>query len=218
MRLISKNGFDFICDGDFIFFIERAENHNIRFFKTDLDKLLEIGLDEYTNIKFGKSWGTTQSPYNECIKLGNGEYLTSSFYDSTIYRHSNDGNKIKEYNIGHFETGFDTTESIALDKNGNLWIAQPPSHYVGQFSLDTEKELFRIGGDFENPDTFDHPEQVRVFGDFVYVCDMGNKRICRINIDTKELTVYKKFEENTWEYGQFKTKEIAKLNSGIYEL
>ena len=218
MKLISKKGFDFFCSNDFVFFIDRDENDKDKFFKTDLNKLLEISIDEYTNIKFGKSWRTIDSAYTECIHLDNGEYLTCIFHNSTIIRHDIDGNKIKEYNIGHFQTGFDTTYSIALDKNGNLWIAQPTSHFVGQFSLDTEKELFRIGGDYENPDTLNYPEQVRVFGNFVFVCDMANKRICKINIDTKELTEYKKFDEPTWEYGQFKTKEIVKLNSGLYEL
>ncbi len=78
--------------------------------------------------------------------------------------------------------------------------------------------MFRIGGDHENPDILNYPEQMRVFGDFVFVCDMANKRICKINIDTKELTGYKKFDEPTWEYGQFKGKEIVKLTSGLYEL
>ena len=218
MKLISKKGFDLFCNADFVFFIDRDENYKDIFFKTDLDSTFEISKDEYTNTKFGKTWQTLKSVYTECIKLVNGEYLTCIFHDSIILHHDIDGNKIKKYKIGHFETGFDMTYSIAVDKNQNLWIAQPTSHYGGQFSLDTEKELFRIGGDYEKPDTFDHPEQVRIFGDFVFVCDMGNKRICKINIDTKELTEYKLFIEPIFEYGQFKTKEIVKLSSGLYEL
>ncbi len=218
MKLISKKGFDFFCSDNFVFFIDRDENDKDKFFKTDLDKLSEISIEEYTNIKFGKSWRSLDSAYTECIHLDNGEYLTCIFDESIIFHHDIDGNKIKKYNIGQFNNGFDNIYGITLDRNGKLWIVQPTSHYIGQFSLDTEEELFRIGGDFENPDTFDHPEQVRAFGDFVFVCDMGNNRICQINIDTKELTEYKKFDEQAWEYGQFKTKEIVKLNSGLYEL
>lgn len=218
MKLISKGGFSFFCSNDFIFFIDRDESNTDRFFKTNLDILLEIGKDEYTKIKFGKTWHILESTYTECIQLNNGEYLTCIFHDSTITRHDINGNKIKEYNIGHFQTGFDTTYSISIDKNENLWIAQPTSHYIGQFSLDTEKELFKIGGDYENPDILNYPEQVRVFDDFAFVCDMANKRICKININTKELTEYKKFDEPIWEYGQFQTKEIVKLTSGLYEL
>lgn len=218
MKLISKKGFDFFCSKDFVFFIDRDENYNDKFFKTDLDKFSEISKEEYTTLKFGKSSMTLKSAYTECIHLENGEYLTCIFDESIIYHHDIDGNKIKRYSIGQFNNGFDNIYSITLDRNGKLWIVQPTSHFIGQFSLDTEEELFRIGGDFENPDTFDHPEQIRAFGDYVFVCDMGNKRICQINIDSKEMTVYRKFDEPTWEYGQFKSKEIVKLHSGLYEL
>jgi len=217
MKLISKKGFDFVCKEDYIFFIERDENHEDKFFKTDLNKLFEISKDEYTTIKFGKTWSTLESVYTECVQLANGEYLTCIFHDSTIIHHDIHGNKIQNYNIGHFDTGFDITYSIDLDKNGNLWIAQPTSHFVGLFSLEAEEELFSIGGDHENPQVFNHPEQVRVFGNYVFVSDMGNKRICKINVDTKELAEYKIFDEPTWEYGQFKTTQIVKLTSGVYQ-
>jgi len=218
MKLISKTGFHFFCSGNFMFFIDRDKKDQDIFFKTNLNAFAEISKDEYMRNKFGETCKTIESAYTECIHLANGEYLTCIVPGSTIIHYSNNGKKIKEYGIGHFETGFDLTYSISLDKNGKLWIAQPMSHYVGQFELDTENELFRIGGDYENPDTFDYPEQVRAFGDFVYVCDMGNSRICKINIDTKELTAYKKYEEPVWEFGQFRKKEIVKLASGIYEI
>jgi hypothetical protein len=218
MKLISKTGFGFFCDDNFIFFIGRDEKNQDKFFKTDLDNLSEISKEEYMKIKFGKTWLKVESAYTECIQLDNSEYLTCIFRDSAINHHDMDGNKIKEYDIGHFGTGFDITYSIALDKNENLWIAQPMSHYVGQFALETENELFKIGGDYENPDIFNYPEQVRVFGDFAFVCDMGNHRICKINIDTKEVTEYKKYGEPIWEFGQFRDKEIIKLSSGLYEL
>jgi hypothetical protein len=154
----------------------------------------------------------------ECIKLNNGEYISCLFQDSQIYLHDKNGNIIKEYNIGHFNTGFDQIYSIALDKNNNLWVVEPSDHYVGEFSLDTEKELFRVGGNFEKPEIFNYPEQARSFEDFMYIADMGNKRICKININTKEITEYLSFEEPVWDYLQFQGKEIVKLGSGLYEI
>lgn len=137
MKFISEKGFNFFCNNNYLFFIDRDKQHKDKFYKTDLDKLFEITQDEYAENKFSNCWLTLQSPYTECIKLDSGEFLTCIFHDSFIFRHDQDGNKIKEYNIGRFDTGFDTIYSIALDKNGFLWIAQPSSHYVGQFSLDT---------------------------------------------------------------------------------
>ncbi|MEP6951649.1 MAG: hypothetical protein ABI863_20320 [Ginsengibacter sp.] len=218
MKLISQKGFDFICGKDYIFFIARTGSGKDEFFKTDLEKVLEISHSEYADIKFSKAGRAVNSPYTECIRLDNGEYLTCLFSETKIFKHDRKGNKIKELSIGKYTTGFDIIYSIALDKNGKLWIAQPMSHYVGQFDLEDERELFRIGGDFENPGIFDHPEQVRAIDDFIFVCDMGNKRVCKINIETNEVSEYLKFEEHTWEYNRFKNKEIVKLTSGIYEL
>jgi hypothetical protein len=40
----------------------------------------------------------------------------------------------------------------------------------------------------------------------------------RVNIQTKEWSEYLKFNEPTWEYRQFNSKEIVRLESGIYIL
>jgi len=45
---------------------------------------------------------------------------------------------------------------------------------------------------------------------------MNNNRILRIKIQTKEWIEYLKFNEETWEYRQFKGNEIVRLQSGIY--
>lgn len=219
MKLISDGAFSVFCTDDLVYFIKRKpENHHDEFYKTDLNELEKIDLEEYAHIKFGNAWKTIHSPYTECIKLKNGQFITCHFEASIIYLHDQSGKKINEFNIGRFDNGFDTIYSIALDKDNALWIAQPTSHYVGQFSLETNEELFRIGGDFENPETFDHPEEVRIYDEFAYICDMGNSRICRINIQNKELEEYLKFEEPTWEYRQFKDKELVHLQSGLYVL
>jgi hypothetical protein len=219
MKLISDGAFSVFCTDDLVYFIRRnPENHHDEFYKTDLHELEKIDLDEYAQTKFGNAWKTIHSAYAECIKLKNGQLITCHFEASIIYLHDQSGKKINELNIGRFDNGFDTIYSIALDKDNALWIAQPTLHYIGRFSLETEKELFSIGGDFENPETFDHPEEVRIYDDYAYICDMGNRRISRINIYNKELEEYLKFDEPVWEYRQFKEKELVRLQSGLYEL
>ena len=219
MKLISDGAFSVYCTDNLIYFIRKnPENHHDEFYKSDLNGLEMIEVEEYTHAKFGNAWKTVHSAYTECIKLKDGQFITCHFQASIIYLHDQSGKKIKEFNIGRLDNGFDTTYSIALDNENRLWLTQPTSHYVGQFSLETEKELFSIGGDFEKPESFDHPEEVRIYGDFAYICDMGNKRICRININNYEFEEYLKFEEPTWEYRQFKDKELVRLQSGLYAL
>ena len=219
MKLISDGAFSIYCTYDLMYFIRRnPDNHHDEFYKTDLNGLEKIDIDEYAQAKFGNAWKTIHSAYTECIKLESGQSITCHFEASIIYLHDQNGKKIKEFNIGRFDNGFDTIYSIALDKSNALWITQPTSHYVGQFSLETEKELFSIGGDFETPEPFDHPEEVKIYDEFAYICDMGNNRICRINLANKELEEYLKFEEPTWEYRQFRDKELVHLQSGLYVL
>ncbi len=202
-----------------MYFIRRnPENYQDEFYKTDLSAIYRIELEEYMLAKFGNAWKTIKSPYTNCIKLSDGKFITCHFETSILYLHDQDGKKIKEFNIGQFNNGFDTIYSIALDENKLLWLTQPSSHYIGKFSLETQEELFSIGGDFEIAETFDHPEEVIIYDGFAYICDMGNNRICRINTDDNELTEYMQFEEPTWEYRQFKGKEIVHLLSGLYVL
>lgn len=217
MKLISDGAFSIYCTEDLIFFIRRnPENHHDEFYKTDLTSLIRIELEEYAINKFGNSWKTIHSVYTNCIKLSDGQFITCHFEASIIYLHDQNGKKIKEFNIGRLDNGFDTIYSIALDNNKRLWLTQPTSHYVGQFSLETEEELFSIGGDLEIAEPFDHPEEVIIYDGFVYICDMGNNRICRMDIANKEIMEYMKFEEPTWEYRQFKGQEIVHLQSGLY--
>jgi hypothetical protein len=182
-----------------------------------LTDIVEVTSKEYTEVKFGRAWRSTHSPYNECIRFANREYLTCHFEASAIFRHDREGKKVHQYNIAPLQTGFDTIYSITIDKEEHLWITQPSSHYIGQYDLDTEKLLFSIGGDYNNPDTFNYPEQIRAYGDYVYISDMGNNRICQLRIDTKELIDYKRFDEQVWEYEQFKGKELARLQSGLIQ-
>ncbi|MDF3077071.1 MAG: hypothetical protein K0S09_960 [Sphingobacteriaceae bacterium] len=143
MKLISDGAFSVYCTDGLIYFIRKnPDNHHDEFYKTDLNGLEKIDLEEYAEAKFGNAWKKIDSPYAECIKLNNGQFITCHFEASIIYLHDQSGKKIKQFNIGRFDNGFDAIYSIALDKDNALWIAQPTSHYVGQFSLETEKELF----------------------------------------------------------------------------
>ncbi|MBU3182339.1 hypothetical protein [Clostridium psychrophilum] len=65
---------------------------------------------------------------------------------------------------------------------------------------------------------FNSPEFAIAYGDRLYVCDMGNLRICIVDLNTNEVKNYLKFNEHTWEYYQIDGKEIVRLDSEIYIL
>lgn len=219
MKLIAEGAFSVVADDiiDSVYYIIRDKrNHHERFFKTDLYSITEVSQEEYVGVKFGNSWKTIHSVYTECIRITNGEYLTCHFESSVIIRHNQDGKKVHTYNIASLKTGFDTIYSITLDINNHLWLTQPSSHFIGQYDLNSEQQIFKIGGDHNNPDMFNYPEQIKAYGDYVYISDMGNQRIWKLQIDTKELTEHLRFEEPTWEYVQFKGRELVRLQSGLY--
>jgi hypothetical protein len=156
-RLIAGVAFSIVVnkDSSYVYFIGRDQaNHHNRFYKTDLYCTVEVSIDEHAEVKFGNAWKTMHSVYTECVRLDNGEYLTCHFESSVINRHNQNGKQIRTYNIAPLQTGFDTIYSITVDRNNHLWLTQPSSHYVGQYDLNTEKELFKLGGDYDNSDTF----------------------------------------------------------------
>ena len=87
---------------------------------------------------------------------------------------------------------------------------------IKKFSLNTFKEEISIGQLEKGP--FELPEFTIVYEDKLYVCDMGNYRICIIDLKTNEVREYLRFNEPTWEYFQIDGKEIVRLESGIYIL
>jgi streptogramin lyase len=217
MNLIDETAFSIVTKPEFVYYISRnKENYHDRFYKTDLESTIEVDPQEYTEVKFGNAWRSIHSAYAECIHITGEEFLTCHFESSVIYRHNSEGKKVHHYDIAPISTGFDTIYSITIDKHDHLWLAQPSSHYIGQYDLKTELELFSLGGDYDNPTIFNHPEQVRAYGDYVYISDMGNHRICKIDVYTKQLEEYLKFEEPAWEYAQFKGVEFVRLQSGLY--
>jgi hypothetical protein len=219
MKFIAGGAFSIVVnkDSSYVYFICRDKlNHHDRFYKTDLDSTLEVSIEEYAQIKFGNAWRTIHSAYTECVRLDNEEYLTCFFQSSVILRHNQDGMKIHTYGIAPIQTGFDTIYSITVDGGNNLWLTQPSCHYIGQYDLNTEKLLFKIGGDEGNPEPFNFPEQVRAYAGYVYISDMGNQRVCKLDITTKELTIHLTFNEPTWEYAQFRGREFIRLTSGLY--
>ena len=103
-----------------------------------------------------------------------------------------------------------------LDKNEKLWIAVPVEHFVGKFDIETEEEIFSISGKELEPTIFEYPEYITAINDFIYVSDMGNRRIVKINIHNYEIIDYKKVNEPIFYFNQLNGKNIYRFKSGIY--
>ena len=216
--LIDIKGWDLIVENDLLYFqrINDKLGKQISFHKYDLSSIFTITEEEFNIAKFGKNHNKflsligTNTDYS--AKQSDGSIICTGFMDYFFYFIDKDGN-IKEKRE---DIGFDNIYSFDIDKNNNIWFAIPTAHYVGQYSLELSKEIFHLGEKYEENKPLFLPEDVKIYDDFAYISDMNNNRILRIKIQTKEWIEYLKFNEETWEYRQFKGNEIVRLQSGIY--
>ena len=210
MELISKNGQGIFVKTDTLYFTTGEH-----FYQYDLNEVISISREEYLIQKYGEKNEDWKYAQYESVQLKNGNFITTFYQETKVRLHNPYGRILKELDNINAPFGMGIY-GMDVDKNGKLWIAVPTEHFVGQFDINTEEELFSINGNEMEPTIFDHPEYVTSIGNAIYVSDMGNQRIVKINVDSYELTEYKKVQEPIFYYNQFKGKDIYLLNSGLY--
>lgn len=210
MELISKDGYGIFERENFVFY-STGEN----FYEYNFIEITEITKEYYLEKKYGKENQFWKQPFDEFIKLKSENFITTFYQEDEMRLHKKNGEIVKKFEkirsphrMGIY--------GMAIDKNENLWIAVPVEHFVGKFNIETEREIFSISGKELEPTIFDHPEYVTAINDFIYVSDMGNRRIVKINIHNHKITDYKKLNERIYYFNQVNGKNIYQLESGIY--
>lgn len=64
----------------------------------------------------------------------------------------------------------------------------------------------------------DYPEDIEIYHDDIYICDMGSKRILKLNITDRLLVPYLNFSEPVWEYKRTAFWDFVRLESWIYQI
>ena len=195
-----------------------------RFFEYDFNTKNEIDPEEYFKLRFGSAYRAVLKHYGLSTSLSllsgileDGSVITHFFQNSWFYKFNNEGKMVwKTEKIGNF----DTVYAIAIERN-SIWCAFPTNHTIKRYSLETFEEEVSIGD--EEPwsfkaEVFDHPEDVYINRDTLYVSDMGNKRVCKVDLKTYEVTEYLKFNEHVWGYMVCGGRELVFLDSGVYVL
>ena len=185
-----------------------------RFFKTDLIKSLEVKEAEYNEIKYGSSVLPSHDGESVVI-LDNGNTLRCDYQLTLVREFDHNGKLIRELPS---EMTMMTIYSIAVDLDGFIWTAEPTVNRLAQFDFNTGEMIYKIGGEFNNNDEFECPEDIISIDKYLYVSDMGKRRIAKLDTVTKKIETYKQFDSPTWEYRIFKESEIVRLENGIYRL
>lgn len=101
-----------------------------------------------------------------------------------------------------------------------LWLAFPTGQTVTQISISERKETFAIGEYTwdEKYEPLSYPESIFVEGKLIYIPNMGNNKLFRLNDETKDLELIETFEEKLWQYGETEVGTFILTDTGIYEL
>lgn len=217
MRLISKHGWSIVPeDNSFSYYEMGDKGAEIGYFRYSFNNIIAIDKDTYSKSKYGKGYKNVLSYFNDnpvspsSISLEDDSFIVTEFMNSYIHKFDENGNLIW---INKSMGKHDNIYGLAYEK-GFLWCAYPTSNMIKKFSLNTFNEEISIGELVNSP--FSYPEFAIAYGNSLYVCDMGNHRICLVDFNTNEVKEYLKFNEPTWEYFQINGKEIVRLQSGVY--
>lgn len=219
MKLVSKKGWSIVPKRDsFLYYEMTDKGEDIGYFSYSFSSITRISKNSYCKEKFGIGYQNILRYFDNKAALQSytttedGSIIATEFKDSYIHKFDKDGNLLW---INDSMGEYDSIYSVAYQKDF-LWCVYPVSSTIKKFSLNTFEEVLSIG-ERENG-IFSYPESAIVYDDKVYVCDMGNYRICTVDLHTNEIKEYLKFNEPTWEYFKVNGKEIIRLQSGIYIL
>ncbi|MCB2312079.1 hypothetical protein LGL55_11840 [Clostridium tagluense] len=97
----------------------------------------------------------------------------------------------------------------------------PTAHVIRKSCILTGEEEMSIGYcDYMNDKSYPlcYPEHIIKYDNYLYISDMGSKRILRLDLNNYELDEYKKLNESVWAYGRIGKNEVVELESGMYIL
>lgn len=219
MELVSKKGWSIVNkDDSFLYYEMTDRGEDIGYFSYSFGNIKKINKDTYSKEKFGIGYKNILKYFDNNVALRSyatmedGSIVVTEFKDSYIYKFDKNGNLIW---VNDSMGKYDSIYSIAYHKDF-LWCVYPVSSMIKKFSLNNFEEEISIGE--RTNGIFNYPESAIVYNGKLYVCDMGNYRICTVDLATNKVEEYLKFNEPTWEYFKINGKEIVRLQSGIYIL
>lgn len=220
-RILGKEVRGIFTKNNKLYFYEHQRNYV--YFEYDFNNRKPIEQEEYIRLRYGAAYKQILQIYGLKIaldlswaKLYDGSLITHFYQDSLVYKFDKHGNILWETDC----LGFDTIYGISI-QGKSIWCAYPTNHTIKRYSLDTFTEEVTIG-DREpysfKAEIFDHPEDVFVHGNAIYVSDMGNRRVCKIDLTTYEIQDYLSVDEPVWSFWVMNNEEFVQLDSGIYRL
>jgi len=156
--------------------------------------------------------------YYQQTKGQNGEIYLCTYQEDIIYGFDKLGKKIYEWQpeigVGH------PIYDIKFQASNCLWLAFPTGQTVAQVSLTDKIEIYRIG-DYSWDDISDplsYPESIFIKDNFLYIPNMGNCKLFKMDLDTKAIEHLATFEEKIWQYEETDIGTFVVTDTGIYKV
>lgn len=170
--------------------------------KRDLS-LEEIDREIYMQNKFGINTKAILSQFNYPEKLivthTDHSMLVTAFDIEPLYEYDLKGELIKEYKILDKEAVYSIQYS-----NNQLWVAYPSISDITCYDLEKEVEVYSL-----KEDQVSYPEHLLIKDNWLYISEMGNKCISRVNLDSKEKQSYKQLEEGPFGFYKLDNIEVT---------
>jgi outer membrane protein assembly factor BamB len=201
-------------DGKNLVFYAFDKSENLRIVDKDYFGLTTVG-NNYKKIE-KQLFGSLE---DYCSTKGeNGDIYFCTHQEDKLYRFDKNGNKTLEWEVeigvGH------PIYDIKFESPDFMWFAFPTGQTVSQVSISEKKEVFKVGEySWEDDSEFlSYPESIFITQSHLYIPNMGNNRLYKLDLKTKELTLIKTFEEKIWQYAQTEFGTFIVTDSGIYEM
>jgi hypothetical protein len=121
-------------------------------------------------------------PQAYSLAVGADRLFVFSYQMSTLKEYTFDGDLIRQRE--HFFGSHATYEAV-LDPEGKLWYLDPAFDQVGAYDVETGEEVFTLGTFDAEP--LSTPESLYLDNSQLFVADMGNCRVCRIDTISYEV-------------------------------
>jgi hypothetical protein len=151
-------------------------------------------------------------------KDNNGNIYYCLYQDGIIYGFDKTGTKFTEWTaeVGEGHPIYD----IKYQEPDYLWLAFPTGQTVAQVSISKQKETYKIGEYSwdDNSEPLSYPESIFIKEQTLYIPNMGNNKLFKFNIETKELILVNTFDEKIWQYEETDIGTFIVTDTGIYEI
>lgn len=180
-----------------------------------------VTFDEYYRSRYGKNHKLIRACFKDMSTsraIGrDGAIYVCHYQESVICKFDQSGALVRKYE----EMGkVDRIHDIAI-QGESIWCAYPTSHTIKRFSLqDGRLEVSLSEGDFgsDRGTIFSYPERLSIHGNTMYVSDMGNARVCRVDLNTLAVESHVEMAKPVYGFERLGNKEFVLSGSKLYLL